>query len=274
MSFRIQRLIIILLIICMFPFAHADSRIVAPWESDDHKGAKQYDSMYLDLEHIKDGYFYAKVAAQTDKRVLLYVKKGSDAVHYDLDTNGKYEMFPLQFGSGKYTVSLYLQTTGKQYILISQKTFNADLKDPNSYQLLPSQYVNYQSDSILIEKTNQLCEGKTDYEKYQAIKKFIRNNFVYDYKRAMTVTSIEFQNIDDVYQKRMGTCFDLAICAASMLRSQGIRTKLSIGKVHGLEHAWTVVYIDGKSYLYDPTVALTGAVGQYHASDYKESRKY
>ena len=75
-------------------------------------------------------------------------------------------------------------------------------------------------------------------------------------------------NLNKIYKKKKGICFDYAALMAAMLRSQRIPTKLQVGYAGEAYHAWISCYVDeigwvdniisfdGKDWsLMDPTLA-------------------
>ena len=78
-------------------------------------------------------------------------------------------------------------------------------------------------------------------------------------------------DIDSTLSSGTGICFDYAAVMASMLRSLGIPTKLTIGYSASVRHAWVDVYIESIGWVehavefngnewrfMDPTFASTG----------------
>ena len=95
--------------------------------------------------------------------------------------------------------------------------------------------------------------------------------FSYDYNKARTVKAGYLPELDTIYNKKKGICFDYAATMTAMLRSQGVPVKLVIGYTGKEYHAWINVYskkkgwITGAIYiaadkwkLMDPTYASTG----------------
>ena len=93
----------------------------------------------------------------------------------------------------------------------------------------------------------------------------------YDNKKAKTVQKGYLPNLNSLYKKKKGICFDYAATMTAMLRSQGVPTKLVIGYTGKTYHAWInvyskkkgwitgAIYISGKKWkLMDPTFASTG----------------
>ena len=212
--------------------------------------------LFLNSQGIKDGYFFASVNQRTSKRLKLRVRNGETTLTYDLRGDCEPELFPLQLGDGKYTVTLYEQTLGNRYTKVGAVTLKVSLANPDSPFLIPNQYVNYDERSELVTIADQLCSDKDGYGAYRAIRDYIRSNFVYDYVKALRVKPGSLPDINSAWKKRMGICQDLSAIMVAMLRTQGIPAQLVIGYADGQYHAWVVAQVDGRDILYDPTAAL------------------
>ena len=71
------------------------------------KKTKKNGGLTIDYTHMEDGYVMVK-AAKGKKKLKVRVKCGSKTtLTYDLNNNGEYEVFPLQYGSGSYTWNVY-----------------------------------------------------------------------------------------------------------------------------------------------------------------------
>ena len=70
------------------------------------------------------------------------------------------------------------------------------------------------------------------------------NNITYDTKKAETVENGYLPDVDETLETQKGICFDYAALMTSMLRSQGIPTKLQIGYAGKVYHAWISVYLE------------------------------
>ena len=81
----------------------------------------------------------------------------------------------------------------------------------------------------MINITKQLCKGKTKNENYYIIKDFLKNNFAYDYIKAINVKKGMLPDIKGTLKKHTGICLDLASLAVAMFRIAGIPSKLVIG---------------------------------------------
>ena len=240
------------------------------WPTADGTETAAKGKLTVDYSHAADGYIMARAEAGS-KKYKLRIKLGKSTMTYDLNSDGEYEVFPLQLGSGKYTVTLYQNASGKKYSEEGAVSLNLQLSDENAPFLCPNQYVNYTADSRAVALSEEICAGcTTDREKLDAIKAYMLSHFNYDFIKATTVTSGTMPDMDYVLDNGMGICQDLAVLTACMLRVQGIPTKFMIGYCGKQYHAWNVVTIDGQDELYDPTMDLGGVSG----SKYSVERYY
>lgn len=228
----------------------------AKWPASSAKGVKKNGKMKLDVTNINEGYFMAAIQKKNSKTLKLRVVKGKESLTYDLNSNGDYEVIPLQLGNGKYEISLWENVSGKKYSAAGKLTISVKLKNANSPFLYPNQYVNYTKSSEPVKKAEELCKGKKPAAAFDAVKKFMATSFVYDFRKAITIKPGMLPDIDGTYQKKMGVCQDLAAIMVCMLRTQGIPSRLVIGYADTQYHAWTVSIIDGKEVFHDPTAAL------------------
>lgn len=237
------------------------------WPQADGKHVLRDGKLTVDTGGAENGYIMAR-GASASKRYKLRVQHGDVTLTYDLNSRGDYEVFPLQFGSGAYTVSLYLNSSGKKYSAAGTVKLSASVEDPNAPFLVPNQYVSYGPSSRAVQLSEEICGEKSgDRAKFEAVRAYIARNFLYDYIKAVTVQPGTMPDIDGCVDARTGICQDLAAMAACMLRVQGIPTKLVIGYVGKQYHAWNVVLLDGKEILYDPTAELGGISGGTYSAE-------
>lgn len=247
-------LLIAVLIILLSLGAYA-----AVWPKAAGEKVKKDGSLKVDCSNCNKGYVFAK-ASKSKAKLKLRVSKGDDVLTYDINQEGNAEVYPLQLGDGKYTVSLYKNVKGKQYAADGEVSFKVSLKNEESPFLYPNQYVYYTASYDAVAKAQSLCEGLTSRkDKFKAICKFMEQNFVYDFVRAVTVKTGQLPDIENCYKQKMGICQDLAAVMVCMLRSQDVPSKLVIGYADSNYHAWTLTYMDdGEQVFYDPTVAVNG----------------
>ncbi|MBQ3108080.1 MAG: transglutaminase domain-containing protein [Clostridia bacterium] len=227
----------------------------------------------MDISNAKNGTIKVKYTGGGSSRIKVQLIK-TGTYNYDLNTKGKYEEFPLNMGSGSYTVKVMQNIGGNRYTAVYATSISVTLTTEYAPYLTSSQYVNYDKDTKVISKAKSLCKGKTsDLKKIDAIYDYVIDLLNYDTKKAKTVKSGYLPNLDAIYNSKKGICFDYAAMLAAMLRSQGIPTRLVTGYVgkEGLYHAWNEVYtketgwvskvisFDGRRWkLMDPTFASSG----------------
>ena len=226
--------------------------------------------LMIDASHADQGYIMVCVAEPTSHRMKVRMSYGGAQLTYDLNSDGMYETFPLQMGSGEYEFSLYENVKGNKYSAEGRVVLQVQLADENAAFLVTNQYVNYDLYTAAVQKSDELCAGQSPRDVYNAVTGFISSEFAYDFVRAKNVSPGMLPEIDYCYDNRMGICQDLSAVTACMLRVQGVPTKLMIGYAGKYYHAWTVVILDGEEIRFDPTVAV-GALGEYK---YQTERYY
>lgn len=225
----------------------------------------------FDASNTADGYIMAKYLEKGTARLKVLVKGPSGTTYqYNLNIDGNYETFPLSDGDGKYTIGIYQHTgTGSKYSTLYSTSIDVKLKDQFAPFILPNQYVNYTAESLCVKKAAELTAGKTDtLDIVNVLYSYVVKNFSYDTYLAQTVQSGYLPELDKVFEKKTGICFDYAALLTAMLRSQGVPTKLVIGYAGSVYHAWinvyteeqgwmdAVIFFDGNTWkLMDPTFA-------------------
>lgn len=224
----------------------------------------------IDSSNAEDGYFMA-MHEESGSMLKMRITKGGNTYTYDLNNSGKYEVFPLQMGSGTYTCTLFRHVESNKYAKEAEISIDVELDNEYTPYLGPNQYVYYKQDFKAVEESNLICENlETDIEKYNAIVEYISENFTYDYERAASNPGFYLGDVEGCFETRTGLCQDLAAMTACMLRVQGIPSQLVIGYADKYYHAWNKVLIDGEYQLLDITAEITGVP----ASVYTEDRHY
>ena len=239
-----------------------------------------HSSLTIDHSHASDGYIIVKAPKSSRSLKIAISFDGTAKIHYNLNTNGDEEILPLQYGSGKYAVSLYHQISGSKYQKDGEVSFTIKMKDKLGYTLYPNQWVKYTAETTAVQYADELCADLTDeYEITMAIYQFMGKNFSYDWLKSGDVKAGTLKDIlpdiDGSWETRTGICQDMAAIMCAMLRSQGIHAQLVIGTCSGTPHAWVTVYyhsVDGnlKSLSLDPTYHCNATA----KSGYKAERYY
>lgn len=225
----------------------------------------------IDASYISEGYIMVSYTG-TNEKVKLQIT-GPDEVVYTYDLHGDYETFPLTAGSGSYTVGVFENIEGTSYSTLFTQTIDVKIDDEFGPYLYANQYVNFNGDSKVVEKAEELSKPcNDDLEVIEQVYNYMISNFTYDYDKAESVQSGYLPDVDEVFEAQTGICFDYAAVMAAMLRSQRIPTRLEVGYAGDVYHAWISTYIeeqgwvngiiqfDGKNWeLMDPTFASTSS---------------
>ena len=246
----------------------------------------------IDYSNRSEGYVMVKYSGGASRVKIQITGPDKTTYTYDSSKNG-FEAFPLTAGNGGYTVNVYTEIHSSQYALAQGASFQATLTSGLLPYLYPSQYVNYTAGSKAVAKGEELASSAaTVLEVVGSVYNYVISNVTYDDYKAANVKSGYLPDPDDTLAAGKGICFDYAALLATMLRSQGIPTRLEVGYVSGgIYHAWISVYttetgwingiiqFDGKSWkLLDPTFASNGnqssSIMQFIGNGSNYQRKY
>ena len=224
------------------------------------KTVKKDGKMTVDCSNMSEGYLMVK-AKKTSKRLKLQIATSGAKLNYDLNSDGEYEVFPLQFGNGKYQVSLFENVSGKKYSKEGTVKLNVKMPDELSCFLYPNQYVSYDENTACVQEAQKICEGITNQEEiFDIVRKYVMKNFNYDYIKSVTVKPGLLPQIDECWKNKMGICQDLSALTCAMLRSQGVPARLVIGTVgSNTYHAWVVAVVNGDNRFFDPTAEMNAS---------------
>lgn len=201
------------------------------------------DRVKLDVSSLDQG--YVAVSAVSNMRLKFQVVKDETTYNYDLPSDGTPGIFPLQGGNGSYRFRVMENVVDKKYSELYSFTCDVRMQDEFQPFLRPSTYINYTRDSACVRKAAELAAGCSDeLGLVSAVYNFVCSQVTYDREKAATVKSGYLPVPDETMNSGKGICFDYAALAASMLRSQGIPTKMIFGYVapQGLYHAWNMFY--------------------------------
>ena len=217
----------------------------AEFHDDDASGNSE---VQVDLSCANDGYF--GVTAESDTRLKLQVFKDDETFTYDLKT-GEPQIFPFQSGDGTYTIKVMKNVSGNSYYELYSTSASVSLNDEFAPFVRPNTYADYSEESDCVKEAAKMAESSgSESEFVGKVYDYICKKVDYDYKEAETVSSTYVPDPDEVLNTGKGICFDYASLAASMLRSQGIPTKIIFGYVapDNLYHAWNMFYTDEKGW--------------------------
>lgn len=204
----------------------------------------------VDYSNASEGYIMVNYLG-TSEKVKLQIT-GPNAVTYTYDIHNGYAAFPLVSGDGAYDISVCENIEGTKYSLSFRTNLTFTGISEFGPFLHPNQYVYFTSENKTITKgANLAAYCSNDLEVVTNVYNYITKNITYDYEKADTVKSGYISNVDEILELGTGICLDYSAVMTSMLRSQGIPTRLEVGYV-GKEmvyHAWISVYIEDIGWL-------------------------
>lgn len=196
----------------------------------------------VDTSEASSGYI--SVLVNSDARIKVQVLKDKDTYTYDA-AQGKPQIYPLQCGNGNYTVKIMKNVEGNSYYELYACQVDVKLKDKFQPFTRPGQYADYNKKSDCVKVAREMAEQSSSESDFiSKVYDYVCKNVTYDYDLASTVESGYIPEPDKILKSGKGICFDYASLAASMLRSQGIPTKIIFGYVapDDLYHAWNMFY--------------------------------
>ncbi len=221
----------------------------------------------LDVSNASEGYLMLQYSGSAEKvRMQLHAPDGN-VFNYHLHA-GDYKSFPLTCGDGTYRVDVLENAYGSMYALVFSQSFSVQALDEFRGYLYPNCYVWYSPEDEAIALGMELSDrAENDLDYVGLVYDYVISHITYDDELARSVQSGYVPDIDRTLEQGKGICFDYASLMASMLRSQGVPTKLVFGYSGSIYHAWISVYLaemgwvdniirfDGESWtLMDPTL--------------------
>jgi hypothetical protein len=197
----------------------------------------------LDYSNTASGYVCVRNnMAQTKAMVVMTTPTGSQ-YKYSITQSGSYITIPLSVGNGSYQVDVYENLYNDIYAAIFAQKIEVVLADEFGPFLYPNPCVNFSAGDQTVQLSQQLATNATsEVEVVDQIYMYVVQNISYDYEKAETVAPGYLPNNDDTLRTKTGICFDYASLTASMLRAQGLPTKLDVGWCGEAYHAWIEVY--------------------------------
>ena len=241
--------------------------------SFDASAAESSDSAAIDLSSCSEGY----VAMRCDSGAKIKFQVIKDEVTYTYSVvTGKDQIFPLQMGDGHYTFKVMENITDNKYAELLKAEADVTIADPLDPFLRPNQYADYTEQSDCVRMARGFAESAAGMD---------------DKELASSVKPGYLPEPDRTMKDKKGICFDYASLAASMLRSQGVPTKIIFGYVapNDVYHAWNKFYtekggwtlvelkVTGKDWnRIDLTFSANGGDGRFigDGSNYMEAFEY
>lgn len=230
----------------------------------------------ISSSNLDKGYIEIIYKANSKKSVKVQISKDNVVYNYDLGDNN---IFPLQSGNGKYTVSILEHVSGTSYKVIEKDTILLNLSDDKKVYLSSIQLINWNDDMEVIKLAKKITkDSKTDMDKLKAIYKYVVTTIDYDRKKADNVKSGYIPNIEVINMNEKGICYDYSVLLAAMLRSVSVPTKLHMGYStnSSVYHAWNEVYLadENKWVIIDTTTDASNSALDGSIVSLKQGKNY
>lgn len=214
----------------------------------------------LDMSNVSQGYVAVNYSGSVGNVRFKVTSPNGTSCTYVVSARGSYQAFPLTSGNGVYAFRVYEEVDGSgQYATINTGEANVALADSMLPYLYPNTYCSFTAGSSCVAKAAQLATPcDTDLQVVDAVYHYCVNNISYDDAKAATVPAGYAPTPDDTLNTGRGICFDYASLMTAMLRSQGIPTRLEVGYVGRLYHAWISCYIAGTGWI-DGVIQFNGS---------------
>lgn len=226
------------------------------------------DVSVINTSNIDSGYIAYEYTGDAEKVILQITQPDGTRYSYPIDTS-TVRILPLTAGDGSYRFDVFENVKDNAYATGLSDTIDVKLKNEFSPFLLPNQYTDYTPESECVKLARNISEhSATDLKFVNNVYDYIISDITYDKDLAQNVKTNYIPDPDSTLKSKKGICFDYASLTTSMLRSQGIPTKLVVGYAGTAYHAWISVYLketgwvdniirfDGKKWSFmDPTIA-------------------
>ena len=246
----------------------------------------------IDASNTSEGYIMINYTGGSGKVQVQITNPNGEVYPYPLGL-GAFKAFPLTGGAGTYKIDILENVSADLYSMNLSQTIDVAIADEFRPYLYPNQYVDYTKESAVVGKGIELSNSSSDDLDYLTkVYDYTIGNITYDNEFAASAPVNYIPNPDNTMATGKGICFDYSSVMSSLLRSQGIPTKLVVGYSGEAYHAWISVFLkeqgwvenviqfDGTTWsLMDPTLAASNdpsAVSQYigDGSNYTEKYHY
>jgi len=220
---------------------------------------------YIEVEYLDANGYDITVSMRSNKKNANGNLAGWE---YRSSKKGKCKInAALTYGNAAYTVTVTStmknESTGVERVS-KKATLTINLPNVSSTGafLLSTGEVIYDSNMMFIKKASEISATcKDDFEKvskiYDWLTQYIQYQVVED-----TIQGDYICDLNKIYNRKTGVCYDYAVVLAAMLRSQGIPCKVVFGRytdsTSGDGHVWNEVYIAKSGSITSNELSITG----------------
>lgn len=201
----------------------------------------------IDFNGVSNGVIGVSSNVKAEKKIKIVISKVEKTNTYNLYPSTKTTFYPLTFGDGSYSISIYENTTDTKYRKILTSFFSVKLATVNSVFLQSIQEINWSKENLAIKVAADIAKNsKTKEQMIKDIYNYISKTIVYDREKIKKIDTTYLPSIDSTLSTKNGICYDYSALLAAMLRSQGIPTKMIKGyaKNSTVYHAWNEIFLE------------------------------
>lgn len=232
------------------------------------------DAVLFDLSSLDEGTFKVEYQLNPATVKMVVVQMNDQQAFYSFRNDATY---PMVFGNGDYTLSLFEKLEGSQYKALKQTTVTLELNNQESIYLssnvqLP--WTDYKLTSTYAK--DLLNDNMTNRQKAETLYDNLVESFSYDYDKATTLDGSYLPNADETLESMNGICIDFATVYAAILREYNIPTKIVKGYKNDIDvyHAWNEVFIEGEWITVDLTYNNAYVKAGYNATFIMDANDY
>ena len=216
-------------------------------DAGEFASVRDNEAVYVETDKAPNGVVTLHYDAPLENSVVAFVTNSTALYMYSIRSS--VTNIPLQMGDGAYEINVYEKMEDTKYIKILIANVVVDgLRDEEVYTN-SIQMVDYEGYKDVIDEINKLlADAQGDREKVEIVYNYIITNYSYSTEKAEGVRAEYLPDLRDFFTTGKGICYDYASLFASVLRSNGIPTKLLMGYRNDVEkyHSWNEVLLDGK----------------------------
>ncbi len=231
----------------------------------------------IDVHDTAKGLVHISYNTSDKAPAKVLITKGKERYTYQLNGEGRVETYPLQMGSGTYSIGVLEKVKGNTYAFVENRQVEVKLGSPDQVFLASIQEINWEFGSDAVRKSLQLIgKERVDEKRLDLVYNFLIENLSYDYAKVPTLKAGYLPDVDQTLSMKKGICYDYSALLAAMIRSQGIPTKLVKGYTKNTDvfHAWNEVKINGNWWVIDTTIDSISLKKKVHFERVKDAADY
>ncbi len=220
----------------------------------------------IDVSNADQGYMTITYVETAKIMRVQVTEPGGRSYAYYLNGEGRPEVFPFSYGNGTYAVQLLEQVQGTSYALVYGTEIYVEMDDETVAFTYPNQQINYLPDYDSVYLSYQLTQKlTTEEERVETLFRYVATKITYDSGMAEQIQQglipLDYlPDPDKTLESKKGVCYDYSALLGTLLRAQGIPTRMIKGYViyEGAStpvfHAWNEVWTGSEWVLLDATL--------------------